>query len=229
MNFESLTPENLEIVKSIMLGSNEIPLPSGDVLVLANREPRWVRIGYDDYLRASFLHRCLGGGVEHPEIRMELETQQRLRGWDRLEFARDASMGFDLGNFITGFKDTGKIGSIYRVAEGRWIFAKARVNRSTCGISGFGYRDLVKNSYGLYARPSIRECPHATIKGATDFCPMSLQDEIDVTSPNWLAPITNAEIETGRIQCRKNTPDEMRDVGRYYPIDADGNRMCPEN
>ena len=208
-DFESLTDENASIAFRIAnpYGSNELELPNGDMLVLG-KEVAWVAIGQKHHFIASLLHRCFDG-VEYPPIRAQLEVRQRHVGWDRLEFIRDASI-WDYNYVAVQFGEGGfEVKSLYRVGDDKWVLAQAGFNPKTCQkddeVSGFGFTELVKNTRGYLADAHNEpryDCYSAW--KATDepeLCPYGRLGS-EMKRSEMLDPITNAEIESGRIRCR---------------------------
>ena len=191
-DFEPLTDENAQIAYQIAspYGNREIELPNGDVLILGGDEIGWVAIGYTHHIVASFMHRCLDG-VEHPQIRDQLEIRQRHVDWDRLELVMDvSSWDYGLQRIQYGEQHGFRIDAIYRVGDDEWIIAEASVDVDTCDMGNFGFAKRVMNSDGLF-------CDEAS---DIDFC----QGFDETMRSIWLVPLTNAEIETGRIRCRKS-------------------------
>ena len=203
--FEPLTPENLSIAFRIAspYGSSDIELPNGDVLYLT-KEVVWVEIGYTHHFIASFLYRCLDG-VEHPQVRDQLEIRQRHDSWDRLEFVRDAS-AFDYGLMAVRFgeRDSFAIESVYRIGEDAWLLSVANIGIETCEMGRFGFTELVKNTHGYLVNPKGSPSPYCGVRlddpDEYEICPEIGHDEFKRSE--MLDPITNSEIETGQIRCR---------------------------
>ena len=198
--FVPLTEENLAKANSLAVLSN--PNESLNGMFLSLDERRWVLWGLRDHAIGSFMHRCLDGTEYYP-IRQQLELRQRVMGWNRLEYVRDASpWNFaDHGNFEINFTPN-VIWSIYRVGDSEWVYVEMGVMFDTCepGLLArkrqiFDMTLMTLNKGGHFIKSN---CTPSEIYHSCD--PVSMWP---VYNRSIIDPLTNSEIETGVIRCRQ--------------------------
>ena len=200
--FVPLTEENLAKANSLAVLSN--PNESLNGMFLSLDERRWVHWGLRDHATGSFMHRCLDGTEYYP-IRQQLELRQRVMGWNRLEYVRDASpWNFaDHGNFEINFTPN-VILSIYRVGDSEWVYVEMGVMFDTCepGLLArkrqiFDMTLMTLNKGGHFIKSN---CTPSEIYHSCD--PVTMWP---VYNRSIIDPLTNSEIETGVIRCRQSS------------------------
>ena len=171
-----------------------LELADGSEVMLIGHEHSWLRSGWRDYQRALFMHNCLPDG-EHPVIKERMSTMKRQRNWDMLEFYADISTpDYDLGKVQFSERDSLEIKMMYQIGTNRYLETRAKINDKTCEIwnirTGMRRRILNGNFVALNSSASGYEATGRYYEPRDRYA--------------LLEPLTNEEIESGKIVCREN-------------------------
>ncbi len=221
-DFEQLTSEHLDKVARV-LGIWDYQFngyPYLNDVRLTGDELRWIRQGLNNYITREFMHRCLDG-LEYPPLREELAKQIDFRGWATLEFLRDGSKyDYDLQMGINpDYVDDPNwysIISVYRTgtgSDGAVVIAYMGLQRDTCEPR---VRSRTDSGDVLDFRMEERTLDESGNLRCIPGFSCRLNTWVAVDRWKWYDPITNEELETGRIRCR----------GVYW-LDGMGREMSP--
>ena len=200
MDFEPLTEENhAKAVEVLQTGK------FGDKILVPSERSTIAR-GLRDYPLVDFMHRCLVG-AEYMAIRAMLETQMDVRGWDRMEFIRDASP-FEFSYLINDSLSTPpghQISSIYQVNADKFVHAAMGINYRTCEPT------LLERSNRQFDFVELRRRGETEWNGRKFWSFAIIGGGRGIRHGMWvpqdrggcLKPLTNEEIETGVFHHRE--------------------------
>ena len=210
-NFVYLTEKTIDMVARVLGWWDYKSYPYLNDVRLTSEELGWIRLGMSNYITRLFMERCLDG-LEYPTLTQELAKQMEFREWTTLEYLRDGSkydFDYQVGINPDYVEDTNwyTIISLYRTGKDSGVIAHMGLQRDTCEpkvkrrTESGDVLDF-RMEEGKLGEDGKLQCWDKHRNGY--YGSGCLQHGwVQIDRWKWYDPLTNEEIETGRIKCRQ--------------------------